>query len=261
MFAAPEENDITMLHAVIVGSWDTPIEGSLFRLVLKCPPDYPMRPPHAFFLTGAQSGVSFNSHIYGGRICLSTLVLARGPSWSPAQTIGSLLVSIQSLLSDGAKERRRRNTLSIAVCDTLESCLKEPAPSYAMPPPLKKQILKYFDDNYAKYEDSVKARISSSSGVLLRFTESSSYEALLLRLHDIKKKIDEKRATEGQPDNERLDALFPRTIADRTGVNRVRNRSQLCLWSIQNNFNTLAAGMYVITEATAIEHRKFLQVE
>ncbi|KAL1443954.1 hypothetical protein MTO96_030112 [Rhipicephalus appendiculatus] len=148
VFVAPEENDMSVLHAVIVGSWDTPLEGGLFHMVLKCPRDYPMKPPHVFFLTGAQERVSFNGHIGGG-------------------TMGSLLVSLQSFLSDGAAERMRRNTISIAICDTLEGCLKEPPASDAMPPPLKKQVLKYFDDNYAKYEDSVKARIASLLGNFL----------------------------------------------------------------------------------------------
>ncbi|KAH7961640.1 hypothetical protein HPB52_010980 [Rhipicephalus sanguineus] len=195
---APEENDITMLHAVIVGSWDTLLEGGLFHVVLKCPRDYPMRPPHACFLTGVQKGVSFNGHIHGWRICLSTLGTAPGPSWSPAQTIGSLLVSIQSLLADGAAERMRRNTISVAVCDTLEGCLEEPPASDAMPPPLKKQVLKYFVDNYAKYEDSVKARIGSSSGIFSWLTGNSDYEPLLQRLRDIKKKVDEKKAADGE---------------------------------------------------------------
>ncbi|KAL1445725.1 hypothetical protein MTO96_029034, partial [Rhipicephalus appendiculatus] len=44
-----------MVHAVIVGSWDTTLEGGLFYVVLKCPRDYPMRPPHACFLTGAEN--------------------------------------------------------------------------------------------------------------------------------------------------------------------------------------------------------------
>ncbi|KAH7961616.1 ubiquitin-conjugating enzyme E2 Z [Rhipicephalus sanguineus] len=202
VFAAPEENDMSVLHAVIVGSWDTPLEGGLFHVVLKFPPDYPMRPPHAFFLTGVQARVSFNAHIYGGGICLSTLGTAAGPSWSPAQTIGSLLVSIQSLLADGAAERMRRNTISVAVCDTLEGCLKEPPATDAMPPALKKQVLKYFVDNYAKYEDSVKARIGSSSGMLSWLTGNSSYEPLLQRLRDIKKKVDEKKAADAQQDNE-----------------------------------------------------------
>ncbi|KAH7961641.1 hypothetical protein HPB52_010981 [Rhipicephalus sanguineus] len=198
VFAAPEEDDVTMLHAVIVGSWDTPLEGGLFQVLLKCPRDYPMQPPHACFLTGAQNGVSFSDDIHWGRICLSTLGTGPGPNWSPAQTIGSLLVSIQSLLSDGAAERMRHNTISIALCDTLEGCLKEPPDSNAIPPPLKKQVLKYFVDNYAKYEDSVKARISSSSATFSGSRANGGYELLLQRLRDIKKKVDEKVAADGQ---------------------------------------------------------------
>ncbi|KAH7943086.1 ubiquitin-conjugating enzyme E2 Z [Rhipicephalus sanguineus] len=202
VFAAPEESDVSVIHAVIVGPWNTPLEGGLFHIVFKLPPDYPMRSPHAFFVTGVEAMVSFHNHIRWGNICPSAQGTYGGMSWSPAQTIGSLLVSIQSLLADGAAERMRLNAVSIAVCDTLEGCLKElPAPD-AMPPPLKKQVLKYFVDNYAKYEDSVKAQIGSSTGPFSWFSGNSCYEQLLQRLRYIKKEVDEKKAADGQQNND-----------------------------------------------------------
>ncbi|KAH7960407.1 hypothetical protein HPB49_019226 [Dermacentor silvarum] len=160
VFVAPEENDMSTLHAVIVGPWGTPLEGGLFRLQLKCPPDYPMVPPLALFMTG-EGDVSFSSHIYGESICLSILCTAPGPSWSPALTVGSLLVSIQSLMTDGAEESVRHDTIRVAVCGTLEDCLQESTASPTMPSALSKQVLKYFAENYAKYEDAVQAQISS----------------------------------------------------------------------------------------------------
>ncbi|KAL1438907.1 hypothetical protein MTO96_047642 [Rhipicephalus appendiculatus] len=65
-----------------------------------------------------------------------------------------------------------------------------------MPPALSKQVLKYFADNYAKYEDAVKAQIGSP-GVLSWFKNImiGDYEPLLERLRDIKKKIDDQNAT------------------------------------------------------------------
>lgn len=39
VFVAPVENDITVLHAIIVGAWDPPLEGGFFHLTLTCPPD------------------------------------------------------------------------------------------------------------------------------------------------------------------------------------------------------------------------------
>ncbi|XP_075539693.1 ubiquitin-conjugating enzyme E2 Z-like [Dermacentor variabilis] len=154
-----------------------------------------MRPPRVRFLTGAGK-VSFNSHIRGEHICPSLLGTApNGPSWSSALSIGSLLVSIQSSLADGAMEIMRHNAIRVAVCDTLEDCLREASES-PMPPGLTQKVLKYFAENYAKYEDAVQAQVSSwgvlscSLGVAY-----GRYEPLLKRLRDIKKRIDEKNVT------------------------------------------------------------------
>ncbi|XP_050025424.1 ubiquitin-conjugating enzyme E2 Z-like [Dermacentor andersoni] len=203
VFVVPEDSDMSVLHAIVVGPWGTPLEGGLFHLQLKCPPDYPMRPPRVRFLTGAGK-VSFNSHIRGEHICLSLLGTApNGPSWSSALSIGSLLVSIQSFLADGAMEIMRHNAIRVAVCDTLEVCLQETSEP-PMPPALTQKVLKYFAENYAKYEDAVQAQINSW-GVfsLILGVAYGSYEPLLKRLRDIKKKIDEKNVTAtGQQNNE-----------------------------------------------------------
>ncbi|XP_037271669.2 ubiquitin-conjugating enzyme E2 Z [Rhipicephalus microplus] len=194
VFVSTEENDMTLLHAVIVGSWGTPIEGGFFRLVLKFPHDYPSRPPRVRFLTGVGKA-SFSGHIYGELVCLSVLGTAPGPGWNPAMNIGSLLVSIQSFLADGASERMRYNTVSIAVCDTLEDCLQN-TDSPSVSPALSKQMLKYFADNYAKYEGAVEAQICSP-GAFSWFKNImiGDYEPLLKRLRDIKKKIDDQNTT------------------------------------------------------------------
>ncbi|XP_037565367.1 ubiquitin-conjugating enzyme E2 Z [Dermacentor silvarum] len=202
VFVFPEENDMSILHAIVVGPWGTPLEGGLFRLQLKCPPDYPMRPPRVRFLTGAGK-VVFNWHIFGEYICLSLLGTAPdGPSWSSALSIGSLLVSIQSFLADGAMESMRHNSIKVAVCETLEDCLQETSEP-PMPPALTKKTLKYFADNYANYENAVKAQISSWGILSWIFgVASGGYEPLLKRLRDIKKRIDEKNATATGEQNE-----------------------------------------------------------
>ncbi|XP_065282132.1 ubiquitin-conjugating enzyme E2 Z-like [Dermacentor albipictus] len=195
VFVVPEESDMSVLHAIVVGPWGTPLEGGLFRLQLKCPPDYPMRPPRVRFLTGAGK-VSFNSHIYGEHICLSLLGTAPdGPSWSAALSIGSLLVSIQSFLADGAMESMRHHAIRVAVCDTLEDCLQERTEP-PTPPALTQKVLKYFAENYAKYEDAVQAQINSWRVLSwIMGVAYGSYEPLLKRLRDIKKRIDEKNVT------------------------------------------------------------------
>nr|XP_050025435.1 ubiquitin-conjugating enzyme E2 Z-like [Dermacentor andersoni] len=198
VFVAPEENDLSMLHAVIVGSWGTPLQGGLFHLLIKCPRDYPMVPPRVRFMT-VEPRVSFNAHIHGEWVCLSILGTTVGPPWSPALSIASLLVSIQSMMTDGAKESMRHNTIRVAVCGTLEACLREPPAPPPMSPALTKQVLKYFTDNYAKYEDAAAARLPSFSGVLswLAGATNENYEPLLKRLRDIKRRVDERNQVYG----------------------------------------------------------------
>lgn len=135
---------------------------------------------------------SFNSHIHSEAICLSLLGTTPGPSWSPALSIGSLLVSVQSFLTEGAWENMRRNAISIAICDTLVACLEEAPASPLMPQALAKKVVEYVTDNYAKYEDSVRAQIHTTSGAFAWVMKAmlGEIETLLGRLRDIKKRID-----------------------------------------------------------------------
>jgi len=89
--AGPEE-DIFNWKAVIFGPPDSPYQGGVFNLVIQFPVEYPFRAPHVHFTTPI-----YHPNINGsGHICLD--VLKR--EWSPALTIGKLLLSICSLLTD-----------------------------------------------------------------------------------------------------------------------------------------------------------------
>lgn len=87
-------SDEDMFHwqGIIIGPADTPFEGSLFRLSIEFPVDYPYEPPN----------VKFETKIYHpnvgeeGQIHLNVL----GEQWSPALTTEILLVSISSILLD-----------------------------------------------------------------------------------------------------------------------------------------------------------------
>lgn len=101
MFVAPDQEDITKLHALIIGPFDTPYEGGFFHFLIRCPPTYPIHPPKVKLLTTGQGSVRFNPNFYSsGKVCLSILGTWKGPSWSPALSLSSLLISIQSLMTD-----------------------------------------------------------------------------------------------------------------------------------------------------------------
>ncbi|XP_037557696.1 ubiquitin-conjugating enzyme E2 Z [Dermacentor silvarum] len=74
VFVAPEESDLTRIHAVLVGPSKTPYHGGFFHFLVKCPPDYPMSPPRVRIMTTDGGRVTFNRHFYSnGKDHLSTL--------------------------------------------------------------------------------------------------------------------------------------------------------------------------------------------
>ena len=86
------EDDVFTWVASIIGPEGSPYAGGLFNLHIKFPVDYPFRPPTITFQTRV-----FHPNINAqGGICLDILKT----EWSPALSIGKVLLSISSLLTD-----------------------------------------------------------------------------------------------------------------------------------------------------------------
>ncbi|RDD36081.1 Ubiquitin-conjugating enzyme E2 Z, partial [Trichoplax sp. H2] len=51
MFIVPDDDDITKMHALILGPFDTPYEGGFFYFFLKFPVTYPIEPPKVKLMT------------------------------------------------------------------------------------------------------------------------------------------------------------------------------------------------------------------
>ena len=90
--AGPRGDNLFLLDAVIMGPFDTPYTGGIFKLEIEFPNDYPFKPPRVTFKTKIYHP---NINLNGG-ICLDILK----DNWSPALTVSKLLLSICSLLSD-----------------------------------------------------------------------------------------------------------------------------------------------------------------
>lgn len=90
--ATEETMDWFNWDATLCGPSGTPYEGGVFTLHLVFPDNYPFKPPQVTFQTKIYHP-NINSL---GTICLDILK----DKWSPALTIGQLLLSISSLLSD-----------------------------------------------------------------------------------------------------------------------------------------------------------------
>jgi len=213
IFIVPDESDMTLIHALLTGSFDTPYEGGFFYLLLRCPPDYPIRPPRLKNMTTGEGKVRFNPNLYkNGKICLSILGTWSGPSWSPAQSLSSVLLSIQSLMNEKPyfnepgfeKERNpgdsvqynqiiKHETLRVAVCDMLEGTTSD---SRNCPQPLRDVMEKSFPEFYDYYESSAKANLHLTKQYMLDpFGEKRGifdYASILQRLQNIKTKLEAK---------------------------------------------------------------------
>lgn len=86
------EDNLNNVDAIIFGPENSPWEGGIFPLKLTIPDDYPHKAPNVKFLT-----MIFHPNIYkSGNICLDILQ----NKWSPVYDIRTVLISIQSLLTD-----------------------------------------------------------------------------------------------------------------------------------------------------------------
>lgn len=85
-------NDLYHWTATIVGPDDSPYAGGVFFLDIRFPEDYPFKAPRLRFTTRI-----YHPNIDGrGNICLDILK----NEWSPALNVGTVLLSISSLLTD-----------------------------------------------------------------------------------------------------------------------------------------------------------------
>jgi len=88
--AGPRGDNMFLWDGAIAGPSGSPYEGGIFALSVDFPRDYPFKPPKVTFKTKIYH---CNVNDKGG-ICVSILK----HEWSPALTIGKVLLSLSSLL-------------------------------------------------------------------------------------------------------------------------------------------------------------------
>ena len=86
------EDNIFNWEGTIIGPFDSPYSGGLFKLSIIFPKNYPFKPPKIKFITKILHP-NINTQ---GSICLDILNV----NWSPILNISKVLLSICSLLTD-----------------------------------------------------------------------------------------------------------------------------------------------------------------
>lgn len=95
-----DEDDILSGKALIIGPPGTPYAGGYYLFTFRFPFDYPHSPPIVKFYTN--DGLTrMHPNLYkNGKVCLSILNTWSGDSWTGCQTIASVLLTIQSILTN-----------------------------------------------------------------------------------------------------------------------------------------------------------------
>lgn len=100
------EENLLEAKAIIIGPKNTPYENGLLFFIINFPNDYPFNPPKIHFYSSCPQRMHPNLYVgkshnnFLGKVCLSSINTWSGPKWTPAMHIGSILLSIQSLLCE-----------------------------------------------------------------------------------------------------------------------------------------------------------------
>ena len=118
------EENMLQAKAIIIGPKDTPYENGILYFKIQFPTNYPFSPPKVNYISSSKYRIHPNLYVgkpsdnFEGKVCLSILNTWSGPKWTTVMHVGSVLVSIQSLLDENPlrnepgfeKEKSLRNT-------------------------------------------------------------------------------------------------------------------------------------------------------
>ena len=99
-------NEENMLEArsIIIGPKDTPFENGVLYFSINFPNNYPFSPPKVYYISHSRYRIHPNLYVgkshenFKGKVCLSIINTWSGPKWTTVMHLGSVLLSIQSLL-------------------------------------------------------------------------------------------------------------------------------------------------------------------
>ena len=99
-----DEENMLRARAIIMGPENTPYENGILYFIIEFPNNYPFYPPKIGYLSSSRYRIHPNLYVgkshdnFIGKVCLSSINTWSGPKWTTVMHIGSILLSIQSLL-------------------------------------------------------------------------------------------------------------------------------------------------------------------
>lgn len=102
IFIDYDDSNITDIHVLILGPEDSPYCHGFYMFKINIKSNYPFEHPTAKYLT-TTGNVRFHPNYYAnGKVCLSIVGGWGDLSWTPTQTISSILINLQSILTKNA---------------------------------------------------------------------------------------------------------------------------------------------------------------
>ena len=106
IFIEFDEDNVLNAKSIIIGPENTPYENGILNFIIEFPKDYPFNPPKISYISRSKNRIHPNLYVgrskdnYYGKVCLSIINTWSGPKWTTVMHIGSVLLSIQSLLNE-----------------------------------------------------------------------------------------------------------------------------------------------------------------
>ena len=98
IYIIPDDDDITLVRAMIIGPDDTPYENGMYFYEIRFPDNYPYSPPKVVYLTN-DGNTRMHPNFYScGKVCVSIIGTWSGPGWTSCQSLSSILLTFRSLL-------------------------------------------------------------------------------------------------------------------------------------------------------------------
>lgn len=168
IYVIHDPDDVRITRACIIGPEGTPYENGMYLFELTFPNNYPYSPPKAVYYTNDGDRRMHPNFYTSGKVCVSIIGTWSGPGWTSCQSLSSVLLTFQSLMTenplwqepgfDGEKTTRNNNynraieheNIRIGILKMIKSppkgfaCFRDIMKAHLVAH--EKQIIKFCDD-------------------------------------------------------------------------------------------------------------------
>eukprot|EP01105_Mastigella_eilhardi_P022502 TRINITY_DN5538_c0_g1_i1.p1 TRINITY_DN5538_c0_g1~~TRINITY_DN5538_c0_g1_i1.p1 ORF type:complete len:1496 (-),score=401.96 TRINITY_DN5538_c0_g1_i1:47-4504(-) len=121
--AMPFDDDLFKWHGNLRGPSQSPFDGGIFHIQLQFPDDYPSSPPELTLFNEIP-----HPFVFGNKVCLDMLQESESREsthgWTPAYSVQSILLQLQSFLLDGLEASQCRPGFNISFSQKQTSAWK-----------------------------------------------------------------------------------------------------------------------------------------